>query len=90
MAQGHAEAAARVPVLADAQAAVSAAHEPAGPHLRQLDVAGPGPVPHWGGGIPDGWLECPPMGKPLGYYVPMKVVLTRAPSVIICTLGACC
>ena len=43
------------------------------PHHRQPEAAAPVTDPDWGEGLPEGWLQCPPMGKQLGDYIPMKV-----------------
>jgi len=29
--------------------------------------------PDWGAGLPEGWLECPAMGRPCGFLIPIKV-----------------
>ena len=50
------------------------------PHHRQPGTAVPVTDPDWGEGLPEGWLQCPAMGKQLDYYIPMKVAHSFAHS----------
>lgn len=53
--------------------AVQHAAGTSGHQLPRTVKSGALPDPDWGVGLPEGWLECPPMGRPVGFFIPIKV-----------------